>query len=690
MALPNLALRGSTYWWRRRICVGGQSIPLALSFRTGIFLDARLRAGHLSAAVERLRMAYGERGSSIAPDTLKKIFGDAMRWQLERIVEDQTASGVDPALHTLTNDAYAEMWRIFARPDPRWTAGDDERLAADGWSREARLMVADLWEQNRHGHLISQNQLKAYESRFGFPPTASNLKKVQHVILAAREAACREATARIVRQDDDPGQWVDDALRDVRPFVFDENAGTPPGSEAPPPVPAEQKASPSPVHVHECGDQHASSVAGSPLPASSGSQNQPAQPPAPHKLLREAAEECIHSYLNAKAWSSDTVEQVQAAIRLFDFGCGGGVAVEDLKQSHVTAFHELCHKMPNRWGKTRDEMDRGIVASLDYAEAIKAKGQSYRLGFTSKTINKHVTWIESVLRYADDNGSDEGHRPDKALRFKTDRSSIGIKAQTKKQRSRDLRANWTRSEIERLLEAPIWWGCEDLDCRFQEGSKIYHDAWYWLPLMYILYGGRSSELAGLPLADVFEDDAIPYFKVDYTDLRALKTAQSIRKLPIHPELIRLGFLEYVQGMRRLDHAMLFPEMHSSKSKSFASAFYRSVFRPWRTWAFPDGTPWRHQARGAVKDKDVHSFRGVATSMMKGKVEDSVRFDILGHEGENTTTRIYDEEAELSEKLKALHLVSPLTERLHRHQLRLRPTERQRFGARRGAPPKTRK
>jgi hypothetical protein len=95
--------------------------------------------------------------------------------------------------------------------------------------------------------------------------------------------------------------------------------------------------------------------------------------------------------------------------------------------------------------------------------------------------------------------------------------------------------------------------------------------------MYALYGGRSSELAALPLGDVLEDNEIPYFRVDYTDLRGLKNVQSVRKLPIHPELIRLGFLDYVKEMRALGHALLFPEVHSAKSQSFASTFYKSVF-----------------------------------------------------------------------------------------------------------------
>lgn len=96
MAFPNLALRGSIYWWRRRITVCGHSIPLDLSLRTGVFHEAKMRAAHLSAEVKTLRMAYGEQGDAVDPAALKKIFSDAMRWQLDRFLVDQSASGVEP------------------------------------------------------------------------------------------------------------------------------------------------------------------------------------------------------------------------------------------------------------------------------------------------------------------------------------------------------------------------------------------------------------------------------------------------------------------------------------------------------------------------------------------------------------------------------------------------------------------
>lgn len=656
--IQNVYRRGATYWWRRRISVSNHQLTVALSLRTADPNAARSIALRLGAAVEDFRMAYGERGQAISQATLQKIFSDAMRWQLERILSDQTGSGVDPEHHRWTNRAYAELWRIFAREDSRWTADDDERLAAEEWPQEARLLVSDLWQEHRDRQLVSANQLDAYRNRFGFEPTASNLDRVRRIILSARSAACSEATKHLGSHPADFDRWVEGALSDGTAFAFEADHAEVPN--APTGVSPAAPASPPPGH-----------------------------PGRPKKLLTNAAEECIEFYLDEQAWGDDSVEQVRTAIRLFDFACGGNASIDDLNQTHVDAFHTLCKNMPNRWGKTADELARGLPASVDYAAKLKADGQGHRIGFSKKTIDKHATWIKAVLRFADNDGADSGNRPARSLNFDTDRIRIGAKKENAGKRARDLRSNWTLQEVERLLAAPIWWGCAGLDQRFEAGEEIYHDAWYWLGLMYILYGGRSSELAGLPLADIVEDAPIPYFRVDYTDLRALKNVQSIRSLPIHPELLRLGFVEYVAAMRALGHKMLFPELHSPKSKSFASTYYRSVFVKWRNWAFPNGAEWRHEARGAIKDKDVHSFRGVASSLMKDAgVLDSVRFDIIGHEGENTTQRIYDNEAALEAKLNALQHVTPLTQHLKAQPLRLRPPERQKFGAKRGRPPKS--
>jgi integrase len=294
------------------------------------------------------------------------------------------------------------------------------------------------------------------------------------------------------------------------------------------------------------------------------------------------------------------------------------------------------------------------------------------LGLSSDTMNKHFTWVSALLKTA----KSIGHVPLAKLDFEQLRQkSQSAAARKSKGRARDRRASWSLEQIARLLSAPIWTGSRAIDLRFEAGNVIYHDAWYWLPLFNVLYGGRSSETAGLELSEIYEDAPIPYFSVEDTELRKLKNSQSIRKLPIHPELIRLGFLDYVREIRRLRHTFLFPEMYSPKSKSFAKTYYTSIFAKWRAWAYPDGTPWKHQVRGMVKDCDVHSFRGAVSTALKG-VPDGIRYDILGYEGNNATTIFYDGETDLDTMRDALVKLTPLTAHIEYRQLSMRPVDRQ--------------
>ncbi|WP_157105715.1 hypothetical protein [Sphingomonas sp. TDK1] len=666
MKHPNLARRGHLFWWRRKITLSGVIIPIDLPLRTANFYQARVIAECLGGALEGLRVAYGQRGSMIDATTLKRIFQDAMRWQLDRILQSQIGSTEPVAAHRLTNRIYAEFWRHRASngPDAAWPHDEQQRLIRSGWS-EADVGLL-LEEADRHsGSLVSLRQLQAYAEKFGFELSPTNRSRVQQVVFSARAAACEAANDELGREPGDLSKWAMEAVSTTEPLGFEMAPSSPPPH--PRPTPATPDARPPAPRT--------------PTPPLSTSAE------FPGKLLVEAMDECIAKFVGEEAWSRDTVEQVRTAIRLFDFACGENVVIEQITKDHVKNFDELCDALPNRWGRTAEEQAGGLAASL-----ARAKGMDpSMLGMSLATKKKHLTWISSVLTFA---ASDRGgnHEPvelaavEKAIR--EIRKGIGKKGgKSNRKRARDLRASWTKEEIAQLFSAPIWHGCASLDRRLEPGKEVYHDAWYWLPLMMALYGGRSSELVALPLADTFEKATIPYFEIDYTDLRSLKNVQSVRKLPVHPELIRLGFIDYIAEVRARGRELLFPEMRSARSKSFASTFYKSVFKKWRDWAFPNGTEWRHQVRGAMKDKDVHSFRGTASSIMKGKVPDSVRFDILGHEGGNETTRTYDEEATLEDKLDALQWLTPLTSHIQPRVLQLRSKDRQNFGGTRGRRPR---
>lgn len=652
MGFSNVALRGSRYWWRKKLTVAGVRLTLALPLGAMSFTDARVIALRLGSAAEALRMEYGRSSTGVSPAQLKQVFGDAMRWQLQRIREDQGVNSAPAGDHATVNSRYAEAWTFLSKRgvEARWSLDDHEELIRRGWNGVEAKAIADAVFDLQGGSPISGQQIETYTGTLGIAPTSTNLDKLHRTICAAKAAACREATADLSLDEAIPGDWIADALADDTPFAWETASIEPIERPAPPPTGARPPESP----IVE------------PMPV------------RPKKRLVDAADDCVATHEKARAWDADTIKQVGTAIRLFDFACGGDAFIEDIEQRHVTAFTDLCRALPNRWGRTTGERDGGLPASLERARTMPPD----QVGVSQVTINKHITWIMAVLDHAAGATEEEGHRPALPITFKVARKGVGKKARQQRKRDRDKRANWSKAEVARLLSAPIWTGTAGIDRRFQPGEMVIHDAWYWLPLMLALYGGRSSELAGLPLAHVHEDDAIPYVQIDYTEDRGLKNVQSIRKLPIHPELIRLGFIDYVRAMRSAGCTMLFPDMDSPNSDSFASTFYKSIFRPLRAWAFPEGTTWRRQDGGASKDKDVHSFRGTATSMLKGIVPDSVRCDIFGHEGETETARTYDDEADLSIKLDALRHLTPLTEHIQPTlPIRIRPADRLRFGVR---------
>ncbi len=88
------------------------------------------------------------------------------------------------------------------------------------------------------------------------------------------------------------------------------------------------------------------------------------------------------------------------------------------------------------------------------------------------------------------------------------------------------------------------------------------DAARWLPLLALFTGARLEELGTLRATDVQVDGDIDILDINTLDEgKRLKTKSSRRKVPIHAELVRLGFLVYVEARRKSGAgALLFPDL----------------------------------------------------------------------------------------------------------------------------------
>lgn len=131
------------------------------------------------------------------------------------------------------------------------------------------------------------------------------------------------------------------------------------------------------------------------------------------------------------------------------------------------------------------------------------------------------------------------------------------------------------------------------------------EASFWLPLMALFTGARLTELGQLLIEDIQEESGIRYLFIttdtsdddeDETTVKSLKTESSRRRVPIHPELLRCGFMEYVSTMQKAGHKRLFPAIKSATKQLTA---------PYSKW-FGN---YKRKALGITnKRKTFHSFR----------------------------------------------------------------------------------
>jgi integrase len=164
---------------------------------------------------------------------------------------------------------------------------------------------------------------------------------------------------------------------------------------------------------------------------------------------------------------------------------------------------------------------------------------------------------------------------------------------------------------------------------------------FWLVPLAMFTGARLGELCQLDLQDFVEVEGIAC--IDINDIEApdvdapeggrkkrVKTRNAKRLVPIHPELVRLGLLRYVESMRKQQHTQLFPELSRTRRDGPAQA----------------ASNWfqRFRARVGITTKQetvFHSFRhGFITSLLDSGITPHMVAPIVGHEGELITGKIY--------------------------------------------------
>jgi integrase len=310
----------------------------------------------------------------------------------------------------------------------------------------------------------------------------------------------------------------------------------------------------------------------------------------------------------ARKPSSGTLAEYERAIKLFT-ELHGDMPVVNIKRSHARQFREALQDVPRkRTGKL-------LKAKLpELAQWGRGHPDAPRL--SKGTINKLMSGVQAISAWA----RDQGLIPD-------DVPWSDPFANMQLEQDASDREPFTNADLKTLFASPV----------FTRGGRPKGgkgEAAYWLPLLGLFTGARRGELAGLTVADVLQDETTGHAVITLTEdqdrSKSLKTPGSARTIPLHPELIRLDFVKFVNEVRRShgDTAWLFPGVAPDR-KGGASGWTKWFSRYVR----------QHGVRS--KSKVFHSLRhNFKDALRAAKVPEDLNDALLGHSTKGSVGRRY--------------------------------------------------
>lgn len=213
------------------------------------------------------------------------------------------------------------------------------------------------------------------------------------------------------------------------------------------------------------------------------------------------------------------------------------------KFSEVVALYleerKLDNKENTRKDKARTYADfQDLLGDLEINLFTKAEGVQWKThemsrGIKANSVNSRIGELNDLFKWAINNGhytaSDKS--PVDGLRIGK-KSQLAAKTQSYEPFSND-----------------------ELKAIFGTGylKKFNKPDFYWIPLVALFTGARREELASLRASNVNTVDGIASIQIEDG-----KNQNARRLVPIHPQLISMGFMDYAKHVQGLGVEYLFP------------------------------------------------------------------------------------------------------------------------------------
>jgi integrase len=289
------------------------------------------------------------------------------------------------------------------------------------------------------------------------------------------------------------------------------------------------------------------------------------------------------------------------------------------KQEFTSIYNKIIKGLSDPW---LQDIDRPALVA--YRDVLSQEGKHV------KTVNKYLQLLSTVLRHAG------------RLKWITGNPAEGLGLRDTR-REDEIRQAFSNDEIKQIFLA-----LQNDKILFY--TKNHHER-YWLPLLGMYTGARVNELAQLAVSDVVEEQGIPAIVITTLgdDTKKLKSESARRTLPLHKDLLTLGFLVYVKNIKDKGNIRLFPSLKhgpNGYSHYFVSHHF-SGKKGWLSSAVPS----------LATGTSFHCFRHTVATMLKNAEEpERLIEEILGHKHSSLALGRYGKPYDLSIKSRAINKI----------------------------------
>ena len=315
----------------------------------------------------------------------------------------------------------------------------------------------------------------------------------------------------------------------------------------------------------------------------------------PQIPLNDALESYKKEKISLGEWKGRTEADMRPRLDLF-VEVVGNIPISALSKEEIRNFKRVVEHLPARRSIKQRYKDKSLDELLAMKIPENDRMSNNTIGQYFGAVGSFLSWLKANYDDINDGLTDVLKPP-----------SV--------QPADEQRSVFTENDLRTIFQAPGY----NPD-NFKQTYK------FWVPLIGLYSGMRLEEICQLAIDDIKQIDGIWCFEVNDEGDKRVKTNASKRFIPIHPKLIdELGFLDYVEAIKKKGFDRLFPELkkQSNRYSHYVSRWFSGTFLP-------------RAGIGKTGGKKVfHSFRHTFANTCKlaGVPEDKVA-QLLGHHNTN--------------------------------------------------------